>query len=159
VAQKISAPILLRAASLTLTGTAATVVGTVAATDNANVTSGAIALGEATLVMLRCTYTRAGGSGTGRPIFRLDVSMDAPSTAAASVANWQPIFLADVSAGSGAAALYAELQGPLPSVTGATVFGSHPVNVSCAHWLRVQCYDADGASPGAITNLALGGTV
>ncbi len=156
---KISAPIMLRAASLTLTGTAQTVVGTVAATDNANVTSGAIALGDAALVMLRCTYTRAGGSGTGRPIFRLDVSMDAPTTAAASVSNWQPIYLADVSAGSGAAALYAELQGPLPSAAGATVFGSHPVNVACAHWLRVQCYDADGAAPGAITSLAMGGAV
>lgn len=157
MANKMTSPGIVRAASLTLTGTAATVVGTVS-TDNANATSGAIKLGDLAIVMLRCTYTRAGGSATGRPIFRLDVSMDAPTTAAASVSNWQPVYLADVSAGSGAAELYAELQRPNPTASGATVFGTHPVNVSCAHWLRVQIYDVDGATPGAVTNLTFGGS-
>lgn len=154
---KISAPITIRASSLTLTGSAATVVGTVS-TDNAASSGGAIAIGEATLVMLRCTYTRAGGSATGRPIFRIDVSMDAPSTAAASVSNWQPILVLDSSSfAAGAVELYAELQKLNPTAAGATVFGSHMVNVSCAHWMRVQAYDVDGAAPGAISALAFGG--
>lgn len=155
---KISSPITLRAASLTLTGTAATVVGTVDG-DNAASSGGAIRLGDAALVMLRCTYTRAGGSATGRPIFRLDVSMDAPSTAAASVSNWQPIYLSDVSGGSGTASLYAELQAPQPSAAGVTVFGTHPVNISCAHWMRVQMYDSDAAAPGTVALIAMGGTI
>ena len=157
MANKMTSPGIVRAASLTLTGTAATVVGTVS-TDNANATSGAIKLGDLALVMLRCTYTRAGGSATGRPVFRLDVSMDAPSTAAASVSNWQPVYTLDLSAGSGVGELYVELQRGNPTASGATVFGTHPVNVSCAHWLRVQMYDVDNANPGAVTNLTFGGS-
>lgn len=154
---KISSPIMLRAASLTLTGTAQTVVGTVS-TDNAAASGGAVALGSATLAMLRMTYTRAGGSATGRPIVRMDVSMDAPTTTPASVSNWQPVLLLDASSFStGAVELYAELQKLNPSAAGASTFGTHPVNVACAHWLRVQVYDVDAANPGAITNLAMGG--
>lgn len=158
MANKMTSPGIIRAASLTLTGTAATVVGTVSS-DNANATSGAIQLGDLALVMLRCTYARAGGSATGRPVFRLDVSMDTPSTAAASVSNWQPVYTLDLSAGSGVGELYAELQRANPTASGSTVFGTHPVNVSCAHWLRVQMYDVDNANPGAVTNLAFGGSL
>lgn len=158
MANKMNSPGVIRAASLTLTGTAATVVGTVS-TDNANATSGAIKLGALALVMLRCTYARAGGSATGRPVFRVDVSMDADTTAAASVSNWQPVYVADLSAGSGVAELYVELHRANPTAAGSTVFGTHPINVSCAHWMRVQMYDVDNANPGAVTNLAFGGSL
>ena len=149
----------LRAASLVLTGTAATVVGT-ASTDNANASSGAVKLGALTLVMLRCSYARHASSTTGRPAFIVDVSMDAASTDAASVSNWQSVYLIDSSSfSSGAVDLYAETQLPRPSVTGTTVFGTHPVNVACANWLRVRMYDFDGTNPGTVTNLSMGGTI
>lgn len=154
----LAGPGVIRAASLTPAAGAMTVVLGTASTDNANDTSGAVLLESLALVMLRCTYTRHASSTTGRPIFRVDVSMDANTTAPASVANWQPVYLADVSAGSGAAELYVELQRPNPSASGSTVFGSHPVNVSCGVWMRVWVGDVDTSNPGAITNLSFGGT-
>ena len=96
-------PITLRAASLTLTGSLVAVVGTVS-TDCASATSGAAKLGFTTAAFVRVSYTRHASSTTGRPILAIDVSMDDPSTAAASVANWQTVQLMDgASFASGAA--------------------------------------------------------
>lgn len=154
----LAGPGVIRAASLTpAAGAMTVVVGTVSA-DNANSTSGAILLESLALVLIRGTYTRHASSTTGRPIVRVDVSMDAADTAPASVSNWQPVYLADVSAGSGVAELYVELQRVNPTAAGATVFGTHPVNISCAPWMRVSIGDVDTSNPGAVTNLAFGGT-
>lgn len=87
----------VRAASLTLTSSLVTVLGT-ASTDNANSTTGAIKLGDLSVVRLQCTYTSAAGSTTGRPIFAFDVSMDSPDTDAGSVSHWVPVYLIDASA-------------------------------------------------------------
>lgn len=150
-------PITLRAASLTLTGSLANVVGTVS-TDNANASSGAVKLGLTTSAFVRMTYTRDGSSTTGRPIVAIDVSMDAPGTAAASVSNWQPVMLMDgASFSSGAIELYAEQQRLNPTASGASTFGTHLVNVEGANWMRVRLADVDGSNPGAVTNVAFGG--
>lgn len=150
-------PITLRAASLTLTGSLATVVGTVS-TDAANGTSGAASLGSLTSLRLVCTYARHAGSTTGRPIFVVDVSMDAPSTAAASVANWVPATLLDSSTFSaGRIDAYAMQVSLAPSATGSTTHGTPPVDVRGARWVRVRIADVDGANPGAVTSLAFGG--
>lgn len=150
-------PGLLRTASLTpAAGALTTVVGS-ASEDNADSTSGAVLIGSLSLLMLRCTYARHASSTTGRPVLRIDVSMDSALTTPASVSNWQPVYLADVSAGSGVAELYAELQRPNPSASGSSVFGTHPVNVSCAVWVRVQVGDVDTSNPGTFTGIAYGG--
>lgn len=150
-------PITLRAASLTLTGSLATVVGTVSS-DCANATSGAAKLGFTTAAFVRVSYTRHGSSTTGRPIIAVDVSMDDPSTAAASVANWQSVMLMDgTSFSSGAVELYAEQQRLNPTASGTTIFGTHLVNTEGAHWMRVRLADVDGSNPGAVTSVAFGG--
>ena len=159
MADKLSSPIVLRAASLTLSSTLATVLGTVS-TDNANATSGAVALAMLGTVALRMTYTRAGGSTTGRPSVKVWGSGDAPTTAAASVSNWQPIYLIDASSlTSGVVQTYGETQQPNPTAAGASVFGTHVLDVSPYHWLMVQLADVDGATPGAVTNVALLGSL
>ena len=71
----------LRAASQSLAATLTTIVGS-AAGDNADSTTGAIALGSLSLARLVCQYTRHASSTTGAPVFAVDVSMDAPDTAA-----------------------------------------------------------------------------
>lgn len=150
-------PAVIRAASLTLTGTLANVVGTVSA-DNANSTSGAVAIGALATLVLRVPYTRDGGSSTGRPIVRVYGSLDAEGTAAASVSNWQGVMLLDgASFSSGAVEVYPEQQKLNPSATGATVFSSHFINVSPFNWILVQLADVDGVNPGAVANLAYGG--
>lgn len=155
---KISAPIGVRAASLTLTGSLATVVGTVSA-DQADATTGAVALGSASMVRLQGTYTRAGGSASGRPIVAVDVSMDPPTTAPGSVGRFFPVYLLDgASFSAGVIDAYAEQVRPItPSAAGATVFGTPPIDVRGAHWLRVRLADVDGAAPGAVTLLVMGG--
>lgn len=154
---KMSSPVVLRAASLTLSGTLQTIVGTVS-TDNANASTGAAALGDAALAVVRMTYARHASSTTGRPIVRVDTSMDAPSTAAGSVSNWHPVMVIDGSSfSSGAVELYAEEQKLNPTASGSTTFATHPVAVSCAHWMRVRIYDVDTSNPGAVTNVAFGG--
>ena len=86
-------PGLLRTASLTpAAGALTTVVGT-ADGDNANATTGAVLIGDLTLLMLRMNYARHASSTTGRPIVRIDLSMDADDTAPASVGNWQPVMV------------------------------------------------------------------
>ena len=150
-------PIILRAASLTLPASLATVVGTVS-TDAANGTSGAAAIGSLTSLRLVCTYTRHASSTTGRPVFAVDVSMDAPSTAAASVANWVPVQLLDnTTFSAGRIDGYAMAVSLAPSATGATTHGIAPTNVSGAHWIRVRMTDVDTTNRGAVTNLAVGG--
>ena len=148
----------VRAASLTLTGSLVVVVGTVAS-DNADVTSGAIALGSLERLRLQCTYTRAGGSATGRPIFAVDVSMDPRTTTAASVAHWVPVYLIDTSTFPSTVPVngYAFEFSPAPSTTGATSQGTPPFDVSGAWWARVRMADVDGVAPGAIANLTFGG--
>ena len=150
-------PITLRAASLTLTGSAVVVVGTVS-TDEANATSGAFRLGELASMRLVCTYARDAGSTTGRPRFSVEVSMDAPTTAPASVGNWFPVTLLDSSTfSSGAIDAFAMSVGLAPSVTGSTTHGSPPFDVRGAQWVRVKVLDVDAAFPGAVTSLAFGG--
>ena len=152
-------PIVVRAASLTLTGSLAVVVGTVS-TDAANATTGAVACGAAGLsaIRLSCTYTRDGGSATGRPRFTVDVSMDARDTAAGSVGNWFPVTLLDSSTfSSGAIDAFAMQVGLAPSATGATTQGTPPVDVRAANWFRVRALDVDAANPGAISALIFGG--
>lgn len=156
---KLASPIVIRAASLTLTGTLAAVVGTVS-TDAANATTGAVAIGDLSVMRLVCTYARNGGSVTGAPIFALDLSMDSESTAPASVGNWVPTFLLDASTFSaGVISAYPEAVGHLPSATGSTTRGSPPFDVRGANWVRVRMMDVDGAAPGAVTSLAFGGEV
>lgn len=153
-------PASVRAASLTLTGSLAVVVGTVS-TDNADATTGAVKLGDLSIIRLQCTYTRAGGSATGRPIFAVDVSMDDPDTAAASVSHWVPVYLIDTSAFPGTAYVggYAYEFSPAPSVAGASSVGVPPVDVRAAQWFRVRVADVDGAAPGAVSALVFGGEV
>jgi len=148
----------VRAASLTLTGSLAVVVGTTS-TDNADATSGAIALGSLERLRLQCTYTRAGGSATGRPIFAVDVSMDPRTTAAASVSHWVPVYLIDTASFPGTIPVdgYVYEFSPAPSVTGATSQGTPPYDVSGAWWARVRVADIDGAAPGAVSALVFGG--
>jgi len=150
-------PITLRAASLTLTGSLATVVGTVS-TDNANSTSGAASIGSLASLRLVCTYARHASSTTGRPIFEVDLSMDAPTTAAASVSNWMPVTLLDSSTFSaGRIDAYAMQVSLAPSTTGSTTRGTPPIDVTGANWIRVRVYDVDNINPGAISALAFGG--
>lgn len=150
-------PITLRAASLTLTGSLATVLGTVS-TDNANATSGAASIGSLASLRLVCTYARHASSTTGRPIFEVDLSMDAPTTAAASVSNWMPATLLDSSTFSaGRIDAYAMQVSLAPSTTGSTTRGTPPIDVTGANWIRVRVYDVDGTNPGAISALAFGG--
>lgn len=154
---KMIRPITVRAASLTLTGSLANVVGTVS-TDAANVTSGAVRVGSAQFVRLVCTYTRDAGSTSGAPAFAVDVSMDTDDTAAASVANWVPAQLLDAASFSaGAIDAYPEVVAIKPSATGATTRGTPPWDVRGAHWMRVRVKDVDAALPGAVASLAFGG--
>lgn len=147
----------LRAASYTLTSSLAAVVGTGSA-DNANVASGAIALGSLSVARLACQYTRNAGSTTGAPIFALDVSMDPPSTAAASVAHWVPVYILDGSSfTAGAIDGYPEAFAAKPSATGTTARGTPPWDVRGAWWARVRMTDVDAAFPGAVTLLVMGG--
>ena len=152
----ITGPIVLRAASLTLAAASAftNIVGT-AGTDNANATSGAVKLGTLDLVTVRFSYTR--GAGGGAPIVRAYGSLDAITTAAASVSNWQPVLIMDSSTlSAGQVSLYPEAQEILPSVAGAAIFGTHPLNVTVFNWLLVQIAD-NNATPGAVTSIVLGG--
>lgn len=151
-------PASVRAASLTLTGSLAVVVGT-ADGDNANGTTGAIKLGDLSIVRLQGTYTRAGGSATGRPIFAVDVSMDAPTTVAASVSHWVPVYLIDASAFPGTVPVngYVYEFSPAPTASGASSVGMPPVDVRAAQWFRVRAADVDGANPGALSLLVFGG--
>ena len=152
----ITGPIVLRAASLTLAAASAftNIVGT-ADTDNANATSGAVKLGALSLVVVRFSYTR--GAGGGAPIVRAYGSLDATTTAAASVTNWQPVLIMDASTlSAGQVELYPEAQELLPSVAGAVILGTHPLNVTVFNWLLVQIAD-NNATPGAVTNVVLGG--
>lgn len=154
---KVLAPITLRAASLTLTGSLATVVGTVA-TDNADATSGAIRLGSMVAMRLACNYARAGGSTTGRPRFSVDLSMDSPDTAPASVSNWFPVMLLDNSSfTAGAIDGFAMAVSQGPSVTGTSVSSTPPIDVRGAQWARVRVLDVDGVAPGTIASLVMGG--
>lgn len=146
-----------RAASLSLTGSLVTVVGT-ATGDNANSTTGAISLEALSSLVVQCTYARDAGSTTGRPIFAVDVSMDPPSTAAASVANFFPVALLDSSTfSSGRIDGYAYQFSLAPSVTGTTTPGTPPFNVAGAQWARIRMADVDGATPGTVTNVRFGG--
>ena len=149
----------VRAASLSLTGSLVVVLGTVT-TDNADATSGAIKLGSLTRMRLQATYTRAGGSATGRPIFAVDVSMDSPATAADAVSHWVPVYLIDTSAFPGTVPVSGFVYefSPAPSVTGATSQGTPPFDVSGAWWARVRVADVDGANPGTISSLIFGGS-
>ena len=151
-------PGLLRTASLTpAAGALTTVVGTADA-DNANATTGAVLIGDLALLMLRMTYARHASSTTGRLIVRIYVSMDSVATAPASVGNWQPVMLMDAASFSaGAVELYVEQQRLNPTASGSSTFSTHPVNVSCAVWVRVQVGDVDTANPGAFTGIAYGG--
>ena len=152
-------PIILRAASLTLGASLATVVGT-ADSDAANATSGAVRIGALTALRLVCSYARHASSTTGRPIFAVDVSMDAPTTAAASVANWVPAQLLDSATFSaGRIDGYAMAVSLAPTATGTTTHGTSPLNVRGAHWIRVRMTDVDTTNRGAVTNLAMGGEV
>lgn len=152
--QKIT-PIVLRAASLTLPASLAAVVGTVS-TDAANSSSGAIKLGSLEVIRLVCSYTRAGA--TGVPVFAVDLSFDAPTTAAASVANWVPTYLLDsASFSAGAVDGYPEAFAPKPSAAGTTTRATPPWDTRAAHWCRIRMTDTDTGTPGAITSLAMGG--
>jgi hypothetical protein len=150
-------PMTARAASLTLSGSLAAVVGTVSS-DVANSTTGAIALGSATSIRAACAYARHASSTTGAPIFALDVSMDAPTTDPAAVAHWVPVQLLDGSSFSaGSIDGYPEAIAAKPSATGTTSRGTPPWDVRGAHWARLRMADVDGTNPGAITGLTVGG--
>ena len=147
----------LRAASYSLTASLATVVGTAAA-DAANATSGAIKLGSLQYARLVCQYTRHASSTTGAPVFAVDVSMDAPSTAPAAVANWTPVFILDGSSfTAGAIDGYPEAFAAKPTATGTTTRGTPLWDVRGYHWMRVRMTDVDTTNRGAVTVLTMGG--
>lgn len=147
----------LRAASQSLAATLTAIVGS-AAGDNADSTSGAIALGSLSLARLVCQYTRHASSTTGVPVFAVDVSMDPPSTAPAAVANWTPVYLLDASSfAAGAIDGYPMAFAARPTTTGATTRGTPPWDVRGGHWMRVRMTDADATNRGAITGMILGG--
>lgn len=153
-------PITLRAASLTLAASSAftDVKGTVSS-DQANGTTGAVRLGQMNVATVRMSYTRDGGSSSGAPIVRLYGSLDATATDPASVAHWQPIMILGSTFTAGQIDVYPEAQALLPSASGTTTFGTHPVDVSLFNWLLVQIADQDGTNPGAVSDVALGGTL
>lgn len=147
----------LPAASLTLPASLAAVVGT-AGTDAANGTSGAIKLGSLQYARLACQYARHASSTTGAPVFAVDVSMDSTDTAAASVANWVPVFLLDGSSfTAGAIDGYPEAFAAKPSASGTTTRGTPLWDVRGAHWMRVRMADVDTTNRGAVTVLVMGG--
>ncbi len=147
----------VRAASLTLTSALTTVVGTVAS-DAANSTTGAIAIRSLVKARVHATYTRHASSTTGRPIFAAYVSLDAPTTAPAAVANWVPVQLLDSSTFSaGRIDGYAMAVSTAPSASGATSCGTVPFDVSGAYWMRVDVADVDSVNCGALTNIVFGG--
>ena len=150
-------PFTARAASLTLTGSLAAVVGSTAG-DVANATSGAIKLGSLQYARLVCQYARHASSTTGAPVFAVDVSMDSPDTAAASVANWTPVFILDGSSfTAGAIDGYPEAFAAKPTATGTTTRGTPMWDVRGAHWMRVRMTDVDVTNRGAVTALMMGG--
>lgn len=150
-------PLTIRAASLTLTSSLAVVVGSTAG-DLADPTSGAIKLGSLSIARLACQYAAHGSSATGVPKFAVDVSLDSPDTAAASVAHWTPVYLLDGSSFSaGAIDGYPEVFAAKPYASGTTSRGTPPWDVRGAHWMRVRVTDVDTANPGAISSLTLGG--
>ena len=150
-------PFTARAASLTLTGSLAAVVGSTAG-DVADATSGAIKLGSLQYARLVCQYARHASSTTGAPVFAVDVSMDSPDTAAASVANWTPVFILDGSSfTAGAIDGYPEAFAAKPTATGTTTRGTPMWDVRGAHWMRVRMTDVDTTNRGAVTVLTMGG--
>ena len=150
-------PFTARAASLTLTGSLAAVVGSTAG-DVADATSGAIKLGSLQYARLVCQYARHASSITGAPVFAVDVSMDSPDTAAASVANWTPVYLLDGSSfTAGAIDGYPEAFAAKPTATGTTTRGTPMWDVRGAHWMRVRMTDVDTTNRGAVTVLTMGG--
>lgn len=150
-------PFTARAASLSLPAALATVVGTAAA-DAADATSGAIKLGSLQYARLVCQYARHASSTTGAPVFAVDVSMDSPDTAAASVANWTPVFILDGSSfTAGAIDGYPEAFAAKPTATGTTTRGTPMWDVRGAHWMRVRMADVDVTNRGAVTVLTMGG--
>ena len=150
-------PFTARAASLTLTGSLAAVVGSTAG-DVADATSGAIKLGSLQYARLVCQYARHASSTTGAPVFAVDGSMDSPDTAAASVASWVPIFLLDgASFTAGAIDGYPEAFAALPTATGTTTRGTPLWDVRGYHWMRVPMTDVDTTNRGAVTVLTMGG--
>jgi len=155
-----SGPILLRLASLSLASSSAytDVVGT-ASGDNANSSSGAIVLGQANVAVVRCSYTRNGSSSDGAPIVKFSGSLDATSTAANAVSNWQPIPIVGTAFTAGVVEVYAEGQKLLPSAAGTRTCGTHPVDVSLFNWLLVQIADSDGTNPGSVAAVYLGTTL
>ena len=147
----------LRAASQSLAATLTTIVGS-AAGDNADSTSGAIKLGSLQYARLVCQYARHASSTTGAPVFAVDVSMDSPDTAAASVANWTPVYLLDGSSfTAGAIDGYPEAFAAKPTATGTTTRGTPMWDVRGAHWMRVRMADVDTTNRGAVTVLTMGG--
>lgn len=154
--QKIT-PITLRAASLSLAASLTTVVGTVAG-DAANATSGAIKLGSLEMIRLVCSYAAHASSTTGVPVFAVDLSFDAPDTAAASVSHWVPTYLLDAgSFSAGSVDGYPEAFAPKPYTAGTTTRATPPWDTRAAHWCRIRMTDADATNRGAITALAMGG--
>ena len=150
-------PFTARAASLSLPAALATVVGTAAA-DAANATSGAIKLGSLQYARLVCQYARHASSITGAPVYAVDESMDSPDTAAASVANWTPVYLLDGSSFiAGAIDGYPEAFAAKPTATGTTTRGTPMWDVRGAHWMRVRMTDVDVTNRGAVTVLTMGG--
>lgn len=150
-----SPTIRVRLASLTLTSTFAPVLGT-NASDQADTTTGAVKLGAATSARAALTYTRDGASSSGLVKVRAMVSMDAPTTAPAAVANWTPAAMrADGASTAGVLSLVPEVHALGPSASGAAVVTTPVVDVSTAHWLRFELCDADATHPGAISAMSL----
>jgi hypothetical protein len=150
-------PFTARAAARTLTGSLAAGVGSTAG-DVANATAGASKLGSLQYARLVCQYARHASSTTGAPVFAVDVSMDSPDTAAASVANWTPVFILDGSSfTAGAIDGYPEAFAAKPTATGTTTRGTPMWDVRGAHWMRVRMTDVDVTNRGAVTVLTMGG--
>ena len=109
--------------------------------------------------LLHCltNFSYLRGASGGNPIVRAYGSLDATTTAADAVSNWQPVLIMDSSTlALGQVDLYPEAQSLLPSAAIATIYGTHPLNVTVFNWLLVQIADSN-ATPGAVSAVALGG--
>lgn len=121
-------------------------------------TSGAVAVINASAVMVSIDYTRHGSSTTGRPIVQLEFSGDAPSTTDTAVAHWSPDLVPDPVAANftaGAVEFYPRQVKCNPSAPGTQTFDLDDADTLTKPWLRVKIKDVDGSNPGTVTAVRL----
>lgn len=148
---KLRSPLPVVAAGQALTGTLTAVGG--------NATTHAVPLGALGVASVWVDYTRHGSSTTGRPIVAVELSRDAPDTAAASVGHWARVPMGDGSTFSaGSLEVYQESLRYNPTASGTSTWTWPSIDVTGAHWIRVLVADVDGTNTGTV-GVFLTGTV